>query len=195
MRTKALLLVLLIAACKTYPTKRVDPADDDEMMGTGLESGDVEAIGNLAKSLVANRRLTGPQVEEPPTVAIQPVENNTRFDFDSELLVRRIRQKLVEHAGGRIRFVSRSDMDRAIVDQERADKRSGEVTYSKLDKAKMGVDYYLTGTASSISKVGRGLESDAIYIDFRLIDAENGELVWEQGYKTKKIGKAGVVYR
>lgn len=190
----ALLMALLLVACGSSKTKRVDIGDDDEIMGTGIESADVESMAQLARDLLGRPELTGPYVEQVPTVAISPVVNNTRFDFDGELFVRRIRQQLVEHAQGRIRFVTRDELDELVIDRERAEKREGERTATKLT-TKTGADYYLTGTASGISKVGRGLESDAIWIDFRLLDAENGELVWEEGYATKKVGKAGVIYR
>jgi hypothetical protein len=169
-------------------------SDDDAIMGTGIESADVEAMAAFAKSLIAHPELTGPGVQGVPTVAIHPVENNTRFDFDGELFVRRIRQQLVENAYGRIRFVTRGEMDQAVIERERIAKREGEYTSSKQE-TKTGADFYLTGTASAVSKVGRGMESDAIWVDFRLIDAENGEILWEKGLKTKKVGKAGVIYR
>jgi PBP1b-binding outer membrane lipoprotein LpoB len=190
----AALLALSLQACGSSKTKRVDIGDDDEIMGTGIESADVESMAQLARVLLGRPELTGPYVEKIPTVAISPVVNNTRFDFDGELFVRRIRQQLVEHAQGRIRFVTRDELDEMVIDRERAEKREGERTATKLT-TKTGADYYLTGTASGISKVGRGLESDAIWVDFRLLDAENGELVWEKGYATKKVGKAGVIYR
>jgi len=191
--TACLLGLLGLAACGGR-TKRVSIHDDDEIMGTGIESADVEAMEKFAKSLIAHPELTGPGVRGVPTIAIWPVENNTRFDFDGELFVRRIRQTLIKNAGGRVRFVTRAQMDQAIIEAEREAKRSGEYTASKRE-TKTGADFYLTGTASAISKVGHGRESDAIWVDFRLIDAENGELLWEDEFATKKVGKAGVVYR
>ena len=188
------LFAALICACGSSKTKRVDPADDDELMGTGLESADIEHLEQFSTSLLAHPALARPGGGEAPTVAIHPIENNTRFDFDAELLVRRIRQKLVENAYGRVRFVTRANHDEAMIDRERAEKRMGERTATKT-VTKTGADYYLTGTASAISKVGKGRESDAIWIDFRLVDAENGEILWEDVYKTKKVGKAGVIYR
>ncbi len=191
-----LLTAVLIAACGSSKskTRRVDIREDDEIMGTGLESKDIEDIAKFAKSMIAHPELTGPYVEGVPTVAIHPIENNTRFDFDSELVVRRIRQQLVENAWGKVRFVTRSNREEALIERERSGKRGGEYTSSKQE-TKTGADFYLTGTAASVSKVGRGLQSDAIWIDFALIDAENGEIIWEKPFKTKKIGKAGVVYR
>lgn len=188
------LLALVTACSSSKKSKRVSMSDDDEIMGTGIESADVEQMERFAKSLVAHPELTGPGIKGVPTVAIHSIENNTRFDFDGELFVRRIRQQLVENAYGRIRFVTRSEMDQSVIERERTAKRDGEYTSSKQE-TKTGADFYLTGTASAVSKVGRGRESDAIWIDFRLIDAENGEILWEKPLKTKKIGKTGVIYR
>ncbi|MGQ0613632.1 MAG: hypothetical protein ACT4PV_07850 [Planctomycetaceae bacterium] len=190
----AALLALSLAACGSGKTRRVAIEDDDEITGTGLESGDIESIAALAEDLMGVPQLTGPHVTGVPTVAIHPVRNNTSQDFDAENLVRRIRQQLVNKASGKITFVTRDQMDEALIERERTEKRAGERTSSK-QVTKTGADFYLTGTASSLSKTGRGYESNAIWIDFRLIDAENGELVWEKEYKTKKVGKAGVVYR
>jgi len=190
----AAVLALSLAACSSGKTRRVAIEDDDPITGTGLESGDVESVAALAEDLMGVPELTGPQVTGVPTVAIHPVRNDTTQDFDAENLVRRIRQQLVNRARGKINFVSRDEMDEALVERERTEKRAGERTSSKQE-TKTGADFYLTGTASSLSKVGRGYESNAIWIDFRLVDAENGELVWEKEYKTKKVGKAGVAYR
>jgi PBP1b-binding outer membrane lipoprotein LpoB len=187
-------LTLALAACTSGKTRRVDIADDDIAMGTGIESGDVEAVESLAKSLMELPELTGPEVEEVPVVAIHPIKNNTSQDFDAELFVRRIRQQLVEHSNGRIRFVTRDQFDHDVIDSERDAKREGEYT-STRQETKIGVDFYLTGTASSLSKVGKGMESNAFWLDFRLMDAENGAIVWEKGYKTKKVGEAGMLYR
>lgn len=190
-----LLIGAIAAACSSRQrTQRVDIRDDDGAMGTGIESKDVELMAEFAKSLIAHPLLTGANVDGIPTVAIHPVENNTRFDFDSELFVRRIRQQLVEHSFDKVRFVTRSAREAALIENERAGKRAGEYTTSKQE-VKTGADFYLTGSASAVSKAGRGVESDAIWIDFRLIDAENGEIIWEKPYKTKKIGRRGIVYR
>jgi len=187
-------LAFALVACSSGKTKRVDIADDDELMGTGLESGDVESIGTLGEDLLGVPQLTGPGVEGVPTIAIFPIRNETSQDLDAELLVRRIRAALVNKVRGKIAFVIRNERDLAMIEKERQQKRSGEYTASKQE-TKTGADFYLTGVASSLSKAGRGLESNAFWLDFQLIDAETGDIVWEGSYKTKKVGKAGVIYR
>ena len=60
---------VVLAGCKSSnKTRRVDIADDDPLMGTGIESADVEAMEQFAKSLIAHPELTGPNVEGVPTV-------------------------------------------------------------------------------------------------------------------------------
>ena len=87
-RTLAILAVALVACSSSKKTKRVDIADDDVIMGTGLESADVEAVARMAQSILSVPELTGPDVQGLPTISIHAIENNTRFDFDAELLVR-----------------------------------------------------------------------------------------------------------
>lgn len=195
MRHLALLATLAIAvvACKTK-TGRVDINDDSKIMGTGLESADVEAMARLAKKLMDVPELTGPGIEEIPRVAIYPVRNETRHDFDAELLVRRLQQEFAEHANGRVRFVVRNKADLAVLEEERRMKREGEVTSSKQEMKK-GADYYLTGVVQAISSASGQLESDAIWVFFELRDPETAEVIWNGKYATKKVGKAGVVYR
>ena len=196
MRNSAILVVLMLAfgACKQTKTKRVSIGDDSEVMGTGIESADVEAMATLAKSLLEVPELVSPHLEEIPTIAMYPVRNETRHDFDSELLVRRLQQEMVQHANGRLRFVVRNKSDLAVLEEERNAKREGEYT-SKKQVVKSGADYYLTGVVNAISQTSGKLEQDAIWVFFELRDAETGEVIWGRRYATKKVGRAGVIYR
>lgn len=196
MRISVLLLALLLVSvsCRSTKTHRSDINDDSELMGTGIESADVEAMANLAKKLIELPELTGPGIDDVPRVAIYPLRNETRHDFDSELLVRRLQSELLEHANGRVRFVVRNRQDLAVLEEERTKKREGEYT-SKEHLVKSGADYYLTGVAQAISSASGSLESDAIWIFFELRDPERAEVIWSGRYSTKKVGKAGVIYR
>jgi len=196
MRNAAILVVMILAfgACKQTKTKRVSIGDDSEVMGTGIESADVEAMATIAKSLMDVPELASPHLEEIPTVAMHPVRNETRHDFDAELLVRRLQQELVQYAAGRCRFVVRNKSDMAVLEEERNAKRDGEFT-SKKQVVKTGADYYLTGVVNSISQTSGKLEQDAIWVFFELRDAESGEVIWGRRYATKKVGRAGVIYR
>ena len=191
----AVAAVILAGACKSTPTKRVAIEDDDpETMGTGIESADVEEMARLAHDLLQLPELTGPEVEGIPTIFIHPVKNNTSMDFDGELFVQRIQQQLVEHGRGKVRCVTRDKEVDAVIEEERIRKREGEVTSSK-QATRTGGDFLLTGVASSISTVSKKKEANAVWVDFQLLDAETGEILWQRKIATKKVGKAGVVYR
>ncbi|MHC4953239.1 MAG: hypothetical protein ACYTGZ_05065 [Planctomycetota bacterium] len=196
MRKSAIFLALFLAAvaCKQTKTKRTNVGDDSEVMGTGIESADVEAMAKLSKSLLAVPELTNPHLEEQPRVAIFAIANDTRHDFDAELLVERLQNELIENSNNRVRFVTRSQHDLRMIEEERRKKREGEYTSTK-QATKRGADYYLTGNAKAISSTSGKLEQDAIWIIFKLEDAETGDILWSRRYATKKVGRAGVVYR
>jgi len=90
--------------------------------------------------------------------------------------------------------VVRNKQDLAVLEEERSAKRSGEVTSNK-QVVRKGADYYLTGSANAISQTSGKLEQDAIYVFFELRDPETSEIIWGRKYATKKVGKAGVIYR
>jgi len=196
MRNAALLiaLVFVVIGCKQTKTKRTGIGDDSEVMGTGIESADVEAMSKLAQSMLEVPELTSPHLETVPMVAIYPIRNETRHDFDAELLVKRLQAELVEKSNGKVRFVVRNKQDLAVLEEERSAKRSGEVTSNK-QVVRKGADYYLTGSANAISQTSGKLEQDAIYVFFELRDPETSEIIWGRKYATKKVGKAGVIYR
>ncbi|MHC4957135.1 MAG: hypothetical protein ACYTGN_02085 [Planctomycetota bacterium] len=186
-------VVLVAAACAASGTRRVPIDEDDNVGGAGIESADIEAMEALAASILTCPALTGPTIHEIPVVAIHPVENDTDIDFDTELFVRRIRAELGRRCEGRLKFVVRNRQE-ALVDRERLDKRDGEYTSTK-QATKTGADYYLTGIAATLSKATREHVSRAMWVDFQLIDAENGEIIWEDTYKTKKVSTHSAIYR
>jgi len=189
----ALAFALLSGCGSTGGARRVSMEGDDEIMGTGIESADVEAMEQFAVRILAVPELTGPKVENPPTIAIHPVENDTDQDFDGELFVRRIRAALIKRARGRVQFVVRN-RNEAVIERERVAKREGEYTANKQEM-KSGADFILTGIAASLSKATREANSRAIWIDFQIVDAETGRIVWEDTLKTKKVGNNSVIYR
>jgi len=197
MRNPALLFALalvLVLGCKQTRTKRTGIGDDSEVMGTGIESADVEAMAKLAQSLLEVPELTSPHLETVPMVAIYPIRNETRHDFDAELLVKRLQAELLENSNGKVRFVVRNRQDLEVLEDERRMKREGDVTSNK-QVTKKGADYYLTGSANAISQTSGKLEQDAIWVFFQLRDAETAEVIWGKSYATKKVGSAGVIYR
>jgi len=56
----------------------------------------------------------------------------------------------------------------------------------------LGADYFLTGSIRSVDKGSGRVRSTATFCRFRLTDAETMQIMWEDSYQVKKIGKQGV---
>ena len=189
--------VLATSACGT-PTRRIDPDQDDDVGGTGIDSADVRTTADsVCRALLGNRTLFE---KGTPIVVIMSPENRTRFQIDASIFVTSMRAKLMEVAEGRIMFIAREDM-KAVLD-ERERKRSGAVSVPTdasgkpdLAAAPLGTQYFLTGTLQGISKQDGESVSDYTLATFRVVDAETGALIFERGYDWKKIGSSGVIYR
>lgn len=193
----ALIACTTFAACST-PTKRVDPDQDDEVGGTGIDSADVRTSADkIARSILAMDRLF---VRGTPYVVVQDPQNQTRFPINGSIFVDKIVTNLIQNAGGRVQFIDRANWE--LVQKERELKRSGAVSVPtdgegkpNLAAAQLGTDYFLLSTLKSISKADGKLESDYTVVTFRLTDAETGAILWQDDHEWKKVGGRGVQYR
>jgi len=196
-RWAAAILTLATITCG-METKRVDPDQDDEVGGTGIDSADLRATADkMVRSLLSNPQLFA---KGTPFVVIESPQNRTRFQIDSSIFVTKMRAQLMQAAQGRIAFIAREDL-KAVLD-ERERKRSGAVSVptdatgkADLAAAPLGTQYFLTGTLQSISKQSGKAEADYILASFRIVDAETSLLVWEDSSEWKKVGGHGVIYR
>jgi hypothetical protein len=196
-RWAAAILTLAAVTCGTE-TKRIDPDQDDDVGGTGIDSADLRATSDqMVRSLLGAPRLFA---KGTPVVVIKSPDNRTRFQIDSSIFVTKMRSQLMKNAQGRITFIAREDTKEVLDERER--KRAGAVSVptdatgkADLAAAPMGTQFFLTGTLQSISKQNGKAESDYVLATFRVVDAETQELVWEDSYDWKKIGERGVIYR
>jgi len=194
----AVAIVALAAAGCGTPSHRVDPDQDDDVGGTGIDSADVRTTADkIARALLSNQTLFA---KGTPVIVIQTPENRTRFQIDSSIFVTSMRAKLMESAEGRILFIAREDLKSVLEERER--KRSGAVSVPTdangkpdLAAAPLGTQYFLTGTLQSVSKQNGKDVSDYTLATFRVVDAETSGIVFERGYDWKKIGSTGVIYR
>jgi len=176
------------------PVVRVDPTRQSSISGVGVESNDINAVADkMVRSM-----LTVPVIaraKNPPTVALLPVKNNTRFAINQSLFLKLMKAKLNSKARGRIYFLAREQI--LAIQQERKLKRRGKTDFdaSKTRKAVAGADYFLTGSMDGLSTAGRRGVSDYILYTFKLIDTESSIEVWEDLYQIKKQGLDDVIYR
>jgi len=185
---------LFLAGCSTVETsytRTIQPDQDDELGGTGIESTDIRTVSRkMAESI-----LNVPQImnaQGSPKVALLPVKNSTRFIINKDIFTKKIRIELNQNAMGKVTFLARDRMDDIL--KERQSKRDGLVGASKQEDLK-GVDFYLTGELMGLSKAINGDRSDYISMSFQLIDAETSEVIWENEYEVKRVGETGVVYQ
>ncbi len=172
-------------------TKILAPSVDDNLGGTGTESGDVRAMAErMAREIVG---INWPTQGVVPRISVLPLDNQTRFRIDPKLLQNKLTKDLVNFANGRVVFLAR-DSEMAVMN-ERARKRAGIYDQGKSTKAMAGADYVLKGEMRSLSKASREGVSDYILYSFSLIDAETGVILWMGDYETKKQGTTGVIYQ
>jgi hypothetical protein len=196
-RWAAAILTLAVVTCGTE-TRRVDPDQDDDVGGTGIDSSDLRTTADqMVRSLLGSQQLFA---KGTPVVVIKTPENRTRFPIDSSIFVTRMRAQLMKSANGRITFIAREDTKEVLDERER--KRSGAVSVptdatgkADLAAAPLGTQFFLTGTLQSISKQNGKDASDYIQASFRVVDAETTLLIWEDSYDWKKVGGTGVIYR
>jgi penicillin-binding protein activator len=176
------------------PVTHMNADEQGFVAGTGVESQDlVNVADKMARSIVGIPQIAN--APTPPTIVLQPVENQTRFPINKDIFLTRIRAELNSQATGKVMFLARSQME--ALEKERNLKREGAVTASSdpgLQEFK-GADYLLTGTLQGLSTRTAAGTSDYILYDFHLIDARTSAIVWEDHAEIKKQGLEDAAYR
>ena len=195
-------MAVLVAGCASSGVKNpsgvsVTHMNADEqgfVAGTGVESQDLVMVADkMARSILAIPQIAN--AATPPTIVLNPVENQTRFPINKETFLTRIRLQLNSKARGKVMFLARNQME--ALEKERNLKREGSVTASSdpgIQEFK-GADYFLTGTLQGMSTRTKAGTSDYILYDFHLIDCRTSVIVWEDGAEIKKQGLEDAAYR
>ncbi len=162
--------------------------------GTGVESQDIVSVTDkMARSILARPQIQNAQ--GTPRVVLLPLENNTRFAVNKDLLLTRMRARLNSQTQGKVLFLARDRM--AALEKEQQLKQSGQLTSNGDPNvvAFQGADFFLTGSLDgSSTRNARGV-SDYILYTFRLIDARTSGIVWEDMAEIKKQGLEDAAYR
>jgi len=198
MRHYALLILLactlILSSCATAPVSystTILPDADDNLGGTGIESTDILTVSRkMALSILETPEIM--RASGVPRIALLPVKNDTRFIINKDIFTQKIRIELNKNVNGKVRFLARDRMEDIL--KERQAKRDNLFTASKEGDL-AGVDFYLTGELTGLSKAVRSSRSDYILMFFQLIDAETSDIIWEDSYEIKRVGMAGVAYQ
>jgi PBP1b-binding outer membrane lipoprotein LpoB len=191
----------LIAGCASgvqnpsgVPVTRLNADEQGFVAGTGVESQDLVAVTDkMARSILAIPEIQ--KAQGLPRVVLLPVENQTRFAFNKDIFLDRIRVQLNSKAQGKVRFLARDRME--ALEKERAMKRSGQLTSSSdpVVQEFKGADFFLTGKLSGMTTKARAGTSDYILYTFQLIDPRTSDIIWEDSAEIKKQGTEDAAYR
>jgi hypothetical protein len=177
------LLALLLCGCATGKTSRVDL--DAELVGDAYATSvqDYRTVADrMARSLLQLPFIH--KAEHPPTIAFTEVENRSNRYIDTKAFQEKIRTLLMKNCRGKIYFLDRDTL--AAILKERKVKFKGQATASAKSQGKiLGADYFLTGSISSINRVGGTGSTEYMRYSFRLTDADNSLIVWEDEYETR----------
>jgi PBP1b-binding outer membrane lipoprotein LpoB len=195
-------LAVLVAGCASSGVKNpsgvsVTHMNADEqgfVAGTGVESQDLVMVADkMSRSILAIPQIAS--APTPPTIVLNPVDNQTRFPINKDIFLTRIRAQLNSKAMGKVMFLARNQMQ--ALEQERNLKRQGAVTASADPGVQefKGADYFLTGSLQGLSTRTTAGTSDYILYDFHLIDARSSVIVWEDSAEIKKQGLEDAAYR
>jgi penicillin-binding protein activator len=198
----AVAAVGLLAGCASsgvrnpsgVPVTQMRPDEQGFVAGTGVESQDLVAVTDkMTKSILSIQQIASAQ--GTPRVALDPVENATRFPINKDIFLSRIRAELNSKAHGKVIFLARERL--AALQHEQQLKQSGQVT-STSDPNKVefkGADFFLTGKLSGLSTRTAAGTSDYILYTFQLIDARTSDIIWEDSAEIKKQGLEDAAYR
>jgi len=177
-----------LVGCAGPMSQRVD-VDTPSMLGdTTTDSQDLRSIAQrMARSLITVNQIA--KSESPPRIAFLEVKNRTNQIIDKDIFLNSIRTLLIQHSQGKVVFLDRDRADQIIAEREL--KRKGIVGTTER-KILSGVDYFLTGELNAIDKVEGASRLTYTRYSFRLTDAESSDIIWEDAYEVKKLGKRGV---
>ena len=177
----------------------LDPSGRGAVTGTGFETRDFIAMADI----VVRDLLQRPdfvQAAKPPRVIVDSSRliNKSSQRLDTDMISDRLRAQLMRAAAGRIRFVSRENIQDVM--DERELKRSGttDVATKGLARATAGVDYKLVGRITSTDERNNetGMQQRGMQVVFELIDLETSESVYiSEPYATLRAVRPDVVYR
>jgi len=176
------------------PVTHMNADEQGFVAGTGIESQDlVNVADKMSRSILSIPQIAN--AATPPTIVLDPVDNQTRFPINKDIFLTRIRAQLNSKAMGKVVFLARSQMD--ALEKERNRKREGQVTASANPNVQefLGADYFLTGTLQGMSTRTAAGTSDYILYDFHLINARTSAIVWEDSAEMKKQAQGDAAYR
>ena len=161
---------------------------------TLLNSGDMVTMTNeMARSMIADSRITAAAAGGPLKIVIRPVDNLTNEilpDNEAEMFVARLQGLLAsrpELANKFVWVINRTDY---------AKLRAEAIPESKLGPSEDRItpEYMLSAEFRSLTDVSRSRRSDTYLCQYKLTKISSGgegAILWSGGYQTSKEIKKG----
>ncbi len=177
----------------------VDPQNRGPVSGTGIEMRDITGMSDrIVRDLLQRTDIVGTPV--PPRVILEGsrIRNQSSQRIDTDLFSDQLRAQLIRAAAGKLRFLSRENIQDVM--EERELKRQGQTDVGTrgLTKAVAGTDYRLVGRITSQDSRNNttGMTQRAIQVIFELIDMETTETVYiSEPFVVVRASRDDVIYR
>jgi len=186
-----ILALPLVFGCATGKSTYVDPTTIDtkgaQFGDTDLKLMSEEIVSNLMQSPFLN------DVDKPTTISIVGIENKTSEYIDTDDIADKIMVALIKYGSGTFEFVDRAMLEETMKEFELGS--SGIVSTAEatqLGKA-AGVNFLMTGSLSSITKVDRKEDQRFYRLSMRLVDVERNTIAWVDEKEIRKVAKKGVL--
>ncbi len=185
MMKKKFIIIIIPICCLVFSSCGIAEKkglDEDAILDTHLSSTDLRATSQqMARSIVTSANILS---NKPTIIGFAVIENRTGdLDFDSYNLLDKIRQLILEFSNRKLQFVDRASINRIV--SEKRWKEINTENYKELKKL-LGIDYFLTGTAFCDEQSDSAGESKNYRLSFRLVDTQDGRVIWEDDYPVKK---------
>jgi hypothetical protein len=187
-----LLLPLALAACKS------GPAVNPESHNTFLTSNDLQVMTDqMARKLAGDPRVAALTANGPITIVLKEVSNETNeiIPQDAEwVFVNRVAVLLNREPelASRFHFV----LNRKVYNALAAKEGLKHEMAAPEDDGRLKPDYVLTGTFTAITSSTKKNREDYYLCTFELFriapaGGTAGEIIWQDGYETRKAIKNG----
>jgi len=182
---------MFLLGCATGRSAYVDPSVVDEK---GSQFGDTDM--KLMSEEMVTQLLQAPfieRVEKPASISIVGIKNETSEFINTDEIADKIMVALLNNGSQTFEFVDRSMLEETM---NEFDLGSGGIVSTeeatKLGRA-AGVDFLMTGTLSSITKVDRREDQRFYRLSVRLVDVERNTVAWVSEKEIRKVAKKGVL--
>lgn len=163
------------------PAVDLDPQSAGIVASTGIEMRDVIGMSDLlVRDILQRPDIVNSPV--PPRIILEGsrIRNESSQRINTNILSDQLRSRLIRAAAGRLRFLSRENLQDVLDEKEAKTTGMTDVGTRGRTRAVAGADYRLVGRITSIdSRDGMtGATQRAMQVVFELIDLETTDTVY-----------------